>query len=342
MIISRKKSTDETQAMNTLSSDIQNWFDNVFSLIMSTISENDNELILYYQVEAIIQNHKQEYQEILSDDIQDYYIEHSYTVEADINNTVATKSLDNIAIKLDYFDLPEWIYDTEEIEKQIRKQLRYNNNTRGVLNKYLPSHMFALTATELLDYEIDQAIIDYMSNNIFVASEHTLERVTQEIYDIIKESYGNEGNGIQQVRNDILQQFDELKKYEAERIARTETLKAQGSATHNRLVNNPAVDYVQWMSTPDELTRDSHAEIDGEITYADGTGIYSNGLRFPGDESGDIEEWINCRCTEVAYIPEPGFVPPVGADNWYEDEMLFDTSIWNIEIPDIEVSFVWD
>ena len=50
-----------------------------------------------------------------------------------------------------------------------------------------------------------------MSENVFVASESTLSRVTQDIYDIIKESYGEEGKGVQQVRNDILERFQDLK-----------------------------------------------------------------------------------------------------------------------------------
>jgi len=173
-----------------------------------------------------------------------------------------------------------------------------------------------------------------MSNNIFTASETTLSRVTQDVYDIIRENYGEQGNGVNQLTEAIQEQFTELKKYEAERIARTETLKAQGSATHNRLVNNPDVEYSQWLATDDEHTRESHAELNGQITYADGTGVYSNGLKYPGDTDGDIEEWINCRCDEVAYIPEAGFVPPANADNWYEDEMLFDTSI---SIPEVYV-----
>ena len=187
---------------------------------------------------------------------------------------------------------------------------------------------------ELLEYEIDQAIVEYMSSNIFVASENTLQRVTQEIYDIIREAYADEGKGIDSVTQTIVENYNQLRDYEAERIARTETLKAQGNATHQRLVNNPDVEYIQWIATDDDRTRDSHLELNGEITYADGTGVYSNGLAHPGDENGDIEEWINCRCDEVAFIPEAGYVPPEGATSWYEDDMVLDPTI---SVPDVTV-----
>lgn len=340
-IISEKSSNDETKAINKLSNDLQNWFDDVLNTLLKLITANDDEALLLYQVEQVIKHRKDNYIEILSDNIQEHYINTSYNVEASINNKVASKSLDNYMLiqsvqkGFDYQSLiDEWLDNRDEINKQIQKKLRYGNNTQSTLNRYiaLPERL-TLTGTELLEWEIDEAIIDYMSKNVFTASESTLNRVTQDIYNIIKESYAKEGNGVQQVRNDIIQQFDELKKYEAERIARTETLKAQESATYNRLINNEAVEYIQWLATDDDRTRDSHAELDGEITYADGTGIFSNGLKYPGDTDGDIEEWINCRCTLVAFVPDVGFVPPVGVDNWYEDEMLFDTNVFNIDIP---------
>ena len=196
---------------------------------------------------------------------------------------------------------------------------------------FIPSD---LTRNELLAYEIDQAVIEYMADNVFIASESTLERVTQEIYNIISESYAEQGNGINQLTEDIQNKFSELQTFEAERIARTETLKAQGHATYKRLVNNTNVEYVQWVSTDDDRTRESHIELNGEITFADGNGIFSNGLKFPGDTDGAIEEWINCRCTLVAYIPEIGYVAPAGATSWRENEMVFDNSL---DIPDVNV-----
>lgn len=348
-LISKKQSNDEQENINLLTKQLEKWFENVCSVIISRLDNNFNEILYLFQVEEIIKDHKQEYMDILSENIHDYYINTSETAEAKINNKVAQKTLDNtllyyVATK-DQSNLDEWLdysYQSDKILKEnIKKRLRYNTNTKNSLDRYLKPHYDLTNFTpsdisiyELLDFEIDKAVVDYMSNNIFIASESTLERVTQEIYDIIKETYAEQGEGINRLTEAIQEQFNELSRYESERIARTETLKAQGSANHNRLINNPSVDYIQWISTDDERTRESHIELNGEITFADGSGLYSNGLKHPGDTDGAIEEWINCRCDEIAFIPDAGFVPPPNATSWFEDEMIFDDSF---NIPEVSV-----
>ena len=51
----------------------------------------------------------------------------------------------------------------------------------------------------------------------------------------------------------------------------------------------------QWIATHDDRTRDSHADIDGEIVDLDE--LFSNGCEYPGDPKGDPGEVLNCRCT---------------------------------------------
>ena len=51
----------------------------------------------------------------------------------------------------------------------------------------------------------------------------------------------------------------------------------------------------RWASVLDKVTRDSHIRMDGETA---GLGDrFSNGLMYPGDPDGALEEIINCRCT---------------------------------------------
>lgn len=348
-LLSKKQLEDETIAEINLKYELENWFNKVLNKIFSKLDEQYNPFTYLFQVEEIIKDNKQDYLDILSNNIQDFYINHSETVEAKTNNKIASKMLDN-SILLDtankkQFTIEEWLdynYNNEEaLSEEIKKKLRFNNNIQRTLDKYLTYDLNVtgivpsdIPKAELLQYEIDQAVIEYMTDNVFIASETTLTRVTQKIYDVIKESYANQGHGINKVTEDIQNKFKDLKKFEAERIARTETLKAQGHATYKRLINNPNVEYVQWMSTHDKRTRRTHRKIDGEITFADGTGIFSNGLRFPGDVLGAIEEWINCRCTLVAYIPEVGYVAPTGVTSWKENEMVFDK---NLDIPEVNI-----
>lgn len=50
-----------------------------------------------------------------------------------------------------------------------------------------------------------------------------------------------------------------------------------------------------WIATPDDRTRESHLEIDGEEVDIDEE--FSNGCQFPGDGNGPPEEVWNCRCS---------------------------------------------
>lgn len=51
----------------------------------------------------------------------------------------------------------------------------------------------------------------------------------------------------------------------------------------------------EWMATPDDRTRPSHIDIDGETQNLDDP--FTNGCQFPGDGNGPAEEVWMCRCT---------------------------------------------
>jgi uncharacterized protein with gpF-like domain len=68
------------------------------------------------------------------------------------------------------------------------------------------------------------------------------------------------------------------------------------------------IEYTMWIAADDERTRESHLEINGEIIPIGNE--YSNGLKFPGDTDGDIEEWINCRCSNAPYVIPYGYAAP--------------------------------
>ena len=83
----------------------------------------------------------------------------------------------------------------------------------------------------------------------------------------------------------------------AVRIARTEGHRIQVQAGMDACykAKDKGADVVkQWDSTLDARTRDSHAQVDGEIRELDKP--FSNGLMFPGDPDGAAAEVINCRC----------------------------------------------
>lgn len=143
-------------------------------------------------------------------------------------------------------------------------------------------------------------------NRVFIASQATLTRVDTSIKLLLTEGYQT-GKGINHVANLLTQRFDQLQTWEARRIARTEIHNSHNTAvmdTYQEL----DVEYTMWISADDDRTRDSHLEINGEIIPIGNE--YSNGLKFPGDTDGPIEEWINCRCSNAPYVIPYGYAAP--------------------------------
>ncbi len=84
------------------------------------------------------------------------------------------------------------------------------------------------------------------------------------------------------------------------RIARTETTAASNFGTIEAYKQSNVVEKKEWLATLDARVRDSHARLDGEqVNLID---RFSNGLEYPGDPSGQIEEIVNCRCTMVSVL----------------------------------------
>lgn len=141
---------------------------------------------------------------------------------------------------------------------------------------------------------------------VFIASQATLARVDTSIKTLLTEGYQS-GKGINYVSNLLVKRFDQLQTWEAQRIARTEIHNSHNTAVMDTY-NEIGVEYTMWISADDERTRESHLEINGEIIRLGDT--YSNGLRFPGDTDGPIEEWINCRCSNAPYVLPYGYTAP--------------------------------
>ena len=147
---------------------------------------------------------------------------------------------------------------------------------------------------------------DELLEKTFTASKRTLARVTSQINQIITDGYTS-GKGINVVAGMMQKRFDQLETWEAKRIARTEIHNAHNNAVM-RTYQSMNVEYTQWIAADDDRTRDSHVEDDREIIPIGAT--YSNGLAYPGDTSGPIEEWINCRCSNAPYVVPYGYMAP--------------------------------
>ena len=148
---------------------------------------------------------------------------------------------------------------------------------------------------------------------VFLASQQTMARVEQSIMTILLDGYKS-GKGIDYVANQINQRFTQLETWESRRIARTEIHNSHNTAVKDTYTEM-GVEYTMWITAHDDRVRGlkptdtaDHVELDGEIIRLGDT--YSNGLKYPGDTDGPIEEWINCRCANAPYNMPYGYTAP--------------------------------
>lgn len=165
---------------------------------------------------------------------------------------------------------------------------------------------------------------DHLSSYTFTASEKTMSRVDGEINKILTTGY-QEGWGVKDVRNRIQERYGQFTTWEANRIARTEMQTAHNMGMMNQY-QEMGVEYKEWRSAHDKRVRTSHIYMDGEIAPLDEK--FSNGLMYPGDKSGKIREWINCRCSVLPYLMEPGKNAPVGQSQFRTEDLV------NVKQPD--------
>ena len=177
-------------------------------------------------------------------------------------------------------------------------------------------------------FRTNPQIEDSLRYNTFQASDTTLARVTQNITNNLADSY-HEGLGIRDAGRRITKEFAGLKGWESRRIARTEINSAQNEGAFSAY-DELGVEYQMWWTGKDNRVRDSHRPLHGHIVAVGNT--FSNGLLYPGDKSGPIKEWINCRCTSIPYIIPLGKMAPPGLTEFTEDQL--------VDIPGFEVPYL--
>ena len=87
----------------------------------------------------------------------------------------------------------------------------------------------------------------------------------------------------------------------ARTIARTEVHGAYAHGRHMAIVETKPKAHM-WISTHDDVVRDSHEDMDGQQVPIDEPFVTPSGseLMFPLDPDGEAGEVINCRCAEIA------------------------------------------
>jgi uncharacterized protein with gpF-like domain len=96
------------------------------------------------------------------------------------------------------------------------------------------------------------------------------------------------------VRNELKNFFNDSG-YRAKLIARTETCGALNGGSE-LYYKHEGVKRKMWVTSHDESTRESHRECEAQGAIPMNQHFH-NGLSHPADQTGDVAEIANCRCT---------------------------------------------
>ena len=117
-----------------------------------------------------------------------------------------------------------------------------------------------------------------------------------------------QGETIQQIAKRIVNTTGERSYASAVRNARTAYTGAQNAGRMEGLHQAQALGIKvkkQWMATLDDRTRDTHAELDGQIRDVDEPfEVDGMEIDYPGDPTADPSLVYNCRCTLVYIYPD--------------------------------------
>jgi len=101
--------------------------------------------------------------------------------------------------------------------------------------------------------------------------------------------------------------FNNLSKYEARRIAITETSAAYGFSRHEAMTS-AGIEYKTWLSSHGPHVRPSHAQAERDYSGApipvdQPFRVGGEELMYPGDPNGSPGNIINCQCIQLAAAP---------------------------------------
>jgi len=157
--------------------------------------------------------------------------------------------------------------------------------------------------------KFSEEVRDKLREKVYEFSEDTFSRIKGDFAKTLSKGY-EEGLGIDDIAKELRGDFKNLRDHRLKLIARTEVQSAQNEGSHQTL-QEYGVRYKQWLTVGDDRVRGNdptdeydHVELHGQVVRVDEP--FSNGLMYPGERTGDIGEWINCRCRERPYIPKKG------------------------------------
>ncbi|MDE2102207.1 MAG: hypothetical protein KGL39_33485 [Patescibacteria group bacterium] len=202
--------------------------------------------------------------------------------QAPVKNRLFLNAAPQSAVARLMFDLDEL---TKRFEAQIESALReaFDESGRAMMDEIDPAAEFVTPQGVARKFVIER--------------QNKLKNVPQEIYDEVKnelEQGSAEGETEPQLGARVKKVMGDIEDGRALTIARTETATAY-NAGRMAALRQVGFTHKQWLTAHDDRVRLTHnnAEADGAIPIDE---PFSNGLMYPGDETGPASEVINCRC----------------------------------------------
>lgn len=178
--------------------------------------------------------------------------------------------------------------------------LNYGNKVNNSLEKVKKANV-------LFNETLLKEILLFLSTEGGVKITSVRDTLIKDIIDSIKKTLGDNGTVID-LRNaiyEIISKSQTFYKWQALRIARTETTSASGLSAMITAQQSDLVLQKKWISVNDNRTRLDHRIEDNQVVDLEQPFIMQSGavLQYPGDTSAPANEVINCRCT-MAFIPK--------------------------------------
>jgi HK97 family phage portal protein len=181
---------------------------------------------------------------------------------------------------------------SEKVDKNLEQAMKFGYNSTLAEIK--------LGGSE--DKDLVEQVRKYLASKITGVTDTTIEQLRS----ILVEKFES-GAPFVEVSTTIREKFSEIDSGRAITIARNETLTAisLGRESKRQDIKKEFPEKVlkkMWVSAQDDDVRDSHEKLDGISVGIDEK--FENGLMYPRDPSGDAEEVVNCRCTDITYLEE--------------------------------------
>lgn len=205
-------------------------------------------------------------------------------------------------------DLDDFLLDEEDESQllvrvytpQVRKVIKERGDAAGVL---------AGVGDDAFD-ELTKPVQAYIKKRVFRFSFEMTKETNKLLSGTLKEGIAA-GESIVALRDRVKVLFDGMEKYRAERIARSEVVRASNFAARQAYIQSGVVKYMEWLTTNDDATCPYCAPLDGKRVKPSDS-FFDKGDTQAGDDGTEIELdyeiiehpplHVNCRCTIVPIV----------------------------------------